>query len=64
MAIGLFVGGAIAGYQRTRVQAALVRAASVAGLTIALAFAGDMARRFALEEGAQTSLIGPGRYLV
>jgi hypothetical protein len=57
MAIGFFVGGAIAGYQRTRVQGALLRGLLVAGLTIALAFAGDMARRFALGEGVQVRVL-------
>jgi hypothetical protein len=57
MAIGFFVGGAIAGYQRARVQGALFRGLLVAGLTIALAFAGDMARRFALGEGVQPRVL-------
>jgi hypothetical protein len=57
MAFGFFVGGAIAGYQRTGVQGALARGLLVAGLTISLAFAGDMARRHALGEGVQLRVL-------
>jgi hypothetical protein len=57
MAIGFFVGGAIAGYQRTRLQGALLKGLLVAGLTISLAFAGDMARRFALGEGVELRVL-------
>jgi hypothetical protein len=57
MAIGFFVGGAIAGYQRARVQGALCRGLLVAGLTITLAFAGDMTRRFSLGEGVQLRVL-------
>jgi hypothetical protein len=53
MAFGFFVGGAIAGYQRARVQGALSSALLVSFLTIVLAFLGDLARRRALGEGLQ-----------
>jgi len=57
MAIGFWVGGVIAGYQRTSVQSALVRGFLVAALTIALAFAGDMARRLTLGQGLQPRVL-------
>jgi hypothetical protein len=53
MALGFFVGGAIAGYQRTGVKAALSKGILVGGVTIVLAFVGDLARRYALGEGLQ-----------
>jgi hypothetical protein len=53
MAVGFFLGGAIAGYQRTRAQNALLWGLAVSFLTIVLAFLGDLARRHALGEGLQ-----------
>ena len=51
MAIGFYVGGMIAGHRRNGLKGALVHGLLVAGLTIALAFVGDLARRYALGEG-------------
>jgi hypothetical protein len=57
MALGFFAGGAIAGYHRARVQGALVRGLLVGAITISLAFAGDLARRYALGEGLQHRVV-------
>lgn len=57
MAIGFYAGGMIAGYSQTRIRGALLRALLVAALTISLAFAGDLARRFALGEGVQLRIL-------
>jgi hypothetical protein len=57
MAIGFFAGGVIAGYQRQRLAGALLKGVLVGALTIGLAFAGDLARRYALGEGLQTRVL-------
>lgn len=53
MAVGFFVGGAIAGYHKARAQNALLGGLAVSFLTIVLAFLGDLVRRHALGEGLQ-----------
>jgi hypothetical protein len=53
MAIGFFAGGMIAGYRRQRLAGALLMGVFVGALTIGLAFAGDLARRYMLGEGLQ-----------
>jgi hypothetical protein len=57
MAIGFWAGGIIAGYRRIRLLGALLRGFVVAALTIALAFAGDMARRASLGQGLQPRVL-------
>jgi hypothetical protein len=57
MAIGFFVGGMIAGHRRKGLKGALVHGLLVAALTIALAFAGDLARRYALGEGLPVAVL-------
>jgi hypothetical protein len=56
MAIGFFVGGAIAGYEGARVQNALLRGLAVSFVTIVLAFLGDLVRRHALGQELQPAV--------
>jgi MFS family permease len=57
MAIGFFAGGMIAGYHRQRLAGALLKGVLVGALTIGLAFAGDLARRYWLGEGLQSRVL-------
>jgi hypothetical protein len=53
MAVGFFLGGAIAGYQKLRARHALVSGLAVSFVTIVLAFLGDLVRRHSIGEGLQ-----------
>lgn len=57
MAFGFFIGGTIAGYRRQGYQRALLQGLFVAGLTIVLAFIGDLGRRHLLGEGLQARVL-------
>jgi hypothetical protein len=57
MAIGFFFGGMIAGHRRSGLRGPLVHGLLVAALTIALAFAGDLVRRYVLGEGLPLAVL-------
>jgi hypothetical protein len=57
MAIGLFIGGTIAGYRRQGLNVALLQGLLIGAVTIGLAFAGDMGRRHLLGQGLQFAVV-------
>jgi hypothetical protein len=57
MALGLFVGGTIAGYRRQGLNVALLQGLLIGALTIGLAFAGDLGRRHLLGQGLQFAVV-------